>query len=206
VSRNYVFEFPGVDDGVVAAPEVFYQGAVLVGHPPLPAQRVVAIDLRDVAAAKTTRINTRIHTHVRTRTPKRTHAPPTVCVHARTHTYAHTHTHTRKHAQAREGSGYAQPHRSSTKKSVRGPVWLRHCSVEFIKHVLPKLRRPTAPLAGGVPCRSLFQLLSYLVALRKSVRSYVDCQGWMRTQEAKRETQTRVGALWELAPGTARAL
>jgi len=35
------------------------------------------------------------------------------------------------------------------KYCVRGCVLLRHCSAEFMKHVLPKLLSPVAPFSVG---------------------------------------------------------
>lgn len=34
---------------------------------------------------------------------------------------------------------------------VMDSVLLRHCSMEFMKHVLPRFSRPVAPAIGGVP-------------------------------------------------------
>jgi hypothetical protein len=35
------------------------------------------------------------------------------------------------------------------KYSRKAGVLLRHCSVEFMKHVLPRFCRPTTPVEGG---------------------------------------------------------
>lgn len=40
----------------------------------------------------------------------------------------------------------------SKRNSVRAGVWPRHCSMEFMKQVLPRFESPTLPAARGVPC------------------------------------------------------
>ena len=40
------------------------------------------------------------------------------------------------------------------KYCVRGWVLLRHCSAEFMKHVLPRLLRPVAPFSVGSTMRN----------------------------------------------------
>ena len=37
------------------------------------------------------------------------------------------------------------------KYSERVPAWKRHCSMLFMKQVLPRFDRPTAPTATGDP-------------------------------------------------------
>jgi len=50
------------------------------------------------------------------------------------------------HTRQRPGSSWNwQRWRSARKKSRRSGVWIRACTMQFMKQVLPKLRRPRRP-------------------------------------------------------------
>ena len=100
------------------------------------------------------------------------------------------------HTRQRPGSSWNwQMWRSDRKKSLSKGVWVRACTIQFMKHVLPKLTNPRRPWSSGtrigtVSIKLIFELHSCTYLWWRSLLSFYDGDVFSKAQPLPQKVPT----------------